>query len=871
MEAEQWRRIDRVLDAVLAADRSEWPTRLDSLCGGDPELRAQVEALLRQHDGARDFLAVPPARAAAALLAERQEEEWRRQEGRRIGAFEIVREVGRGGMARVFLARRADGQFEQDVALKLLRPGLDSDTDHERFRTERQVLASLDHPHIARLFDGGITADGQPYLVLEYVDGRPLHEHCAAEWLDVRRRLELFLTVCDATQYAHRRLVVHRDLKPSNILVTADGRVKLLDFGLAKLLEPDAPLATRTRQGWMTPEYAAPEQVLGEPVTTLTDVYQLGVVLYELLAGRLPFPDAGGSRHRLETAVLHDEPPPPSTFVAALRGDLDAIVLAAIRKEPEQRYASVDALAQDIRRHLSSHPVRARRPSLAYRARRLVRRRRMESLAVASVALTLVGAAAFSTLQARRALVERDRAEAKSRESEAVTSYLLGLFDATDPFQVPADSLSARDLLQRGVAQADQLRGEPEVQARMLETTGRVYQRLGQYAEGQVLLERALALRRQGPGATDSEVAATLESVVDGLLRLGRFAAADSAAREALALRERAGGRDDPGVARALEQLASTAIYRGDLRAAEAHRRRALAIRQRALGPNDTLTAASHLLLGASLRRRGGQDAAEREFRRALAIFERVHGPDHPDVAGATLQLAYLLSDQPARAEEAEPLYLRALEVRRHAFGERSLWVAHTLGDMSTYLSDRGQHERAVALARQYLEMVRRAYGPSHTAVAYAASMLGLKLYAAGDLEEAERQLREALALDQKARGPGNPNLIGHQVNLARVLIANARLEAADTLLRTALATLEAGAPRSMQVALPLALCGVIRLRAGDFAAAEAMLLKAARRLEAQNTGHTPVQREIYGWLAELYDAWSKPDAAARYHALAAR
>ena len=872
MNAERWRRIDQVVDAALATEPSSWPALLDRLCQGDPELRSDVDRLLAQLEHVNGFLESPPAAVAAALIGEKEAAEAGRQQGRRIGAFEIIREIGRGGMARVFLARRADGQFEQHVAVKLLRPGLDSDADHERFRVERQILASLDHPHVARLFDGGVTDEGQPYLVLEHVDGRPINAYCDAESVDLRHRLELFLTVCDATQYAHQRLIVHRDLKPSNILVTADGRVKLLDFGLAKLLEPDVALATRTRQPWMTPEYAAPEQVLGEPVTTLTDVYQLGMVLYQLLAGRLPFGGNGDSLHRLEAAVLHDEPPPPSGFVASLRGDLDAIVLKAISKEPGQRYASVDELAQDIRRHLSSHPVHARRASFGYRARRLVRRRRMETLAVASITLTLIGAAAFSTVQARRAIAERDRAEAESHESEAVTSYLLSLFEASDPDKATAESLTARDLLQRGVARGEALRAQPAAQARVFEATGLVYQRLGKYAEGQVLLERALELRRSEEGADGPAVAATLLHVSDGLLRLGRIADADSAAREAVSIRERTLGRDHPEVAGALQQLANISVYLGDLRASEAQLWRALEIRRRALGPLDSLTAASHLAYGSILRRRGRIADAEREFRHSLSIFEQVHGQDHPQVAQATIHLAYLLADIPARAAEAEPLYHRALEIRRRVHGERSLWVASTLSDLSAYFSLRGEHGRAVPMARQYVDIIRRAYGPEHSSMAYATGQLATKLHAAGELDEAERLFREALALERRARGDHHGNVAGHEYNLAALLVDQGRLAEADTLLLDAIRINDrAGGPNSPASAIPLALRGVIRTHTGDFSAADSFLRQAARVLEDQTTPDNPRVREVYGWLADLHDAWSRPADAARYRAMATR
>ena len=408
MDVDRTRRVDAVLDAVLTREPTQWPALLDEACSGDPELRREVEALLARLDTASRFLDSPPGAIAAALVAESRESESGLAAdsftGRRIGAYRVDRELGRGGMSRVFLAERADGEFEQQVALKLLRPGLDSDLDLARLRAERQILASLNHPNIARLFDGGVTDEGLPYLVMEYIDGQPLDRYCEERGLTIRQRLEIFRTVAEATEYAHRNLVVHRDLKPSNILVTADGTVKLLDFGLAKLLEPDArtPMpTTRAGHGWMTPEYAAPEQISGTGVNTVTDVYQLGVVLYELLAGRLPFAHHR-SLYELQTAILGEEPAPPSAAVLraraagapndsgatgepgdvararsrALRGDLDAIVMKALHKEPDRRYPSAAALREDLSRHIEGRVVAARPDRAGYRLRKFVRRHR---------------------------------------------------------------------------------------------------------------------------------------------------------------------------------------------------------------------------------------------------------------------------------------------------------------------------------------------------------------------------------------------------------------------------------------------------------------------------------------------------------------
>jgi len=416
---ERWRQIEEVLDAALACERYEWAAVLDARCGDDLELRREVERLLDRVGAAESFLTAPPAALAARYVLETQDAaSGNRYVGRRIGSYRIVRQIGRGGMSRVFLAERADGQFAQQVALKLLRPGFDSDVDVERFRDERQILATLNHPNIARLHDGGVTDDGLPYLVLEYVEGEPIDQYCETRKLPTRARLELLLHVADAVQYAHDRSIVHRDLKPSNILVSAaDGTVKLLDFGLARMLEEgvtgEAP-PTRTGHRWMTPEYAAPEQIRGSAVTPRTDVYQLGAVLHELLSGHTPFGDRVGTLYELELAALTEDSKP---LGGEFRGDIDAIILKALSKRPEERYASAGELGADIRRHLTGHPVIARRRTPIYRARRFAKRHRSQ-LTVAALAVLVVGVSA-ATLVAERRRARRADSGAAIAQMEA--------------------------------------------------------------------------------------------------------------------------------------------------------------------------------------------------------------------------------------------------------------------------------------------------------------------------------------------------------------------------------------------------------------------------------------------------------------------
>jgi serine/threonine-protein kinase len=881
LDRDHWQRIGEVLDAALAREPEHWPSVLDATCVGAPDLRREVEDLLDRVSDAQSFLEVPPAAAAAAAIAEANDGRTPGA-GQRIGAYSIVREIGRGGMSRVFLARRADGQFEQHVALKLLHPGLDTEIDRARFRAERQILASLNHPNIARLLDGGLTDAGQPYLVLEYVEGQAIDAYCDERSLTVRQRLDLFLEAAEATQHAHRNLIVHRDIKPSNIFVSVDGVVKLLDFGLAKLLEPsvsgDGSAPTRSVAYWMTPEYAAPEQIRREPVTTLTDVYQLGAVLYRLLSGRLPYIAPHGGLRELEAAVLRGDTTPPSVALAnsdpgrakLLRGDLDAIVLKALHSDPGDRFASVEALTDDLRRHNSGHPVLARRITAAYRARRFVRRHRVETIAALGILVSIFAGAGFSLRQARRAATERDLATIASRESQAVTSFVLGLFEASDPAETRGDTLTAVELVRRAAARAERLRGQPLAQARMLEVTGRLYQSLGQYTDAYATLQRAIDIRRHTRSNDAVELAGALGQLTDVLIKLGRHLAADSAAREALRIQQRTLGPEHPALAVTLHQLASISVYRGDLSIAERYQRQALAVRQKALGINDSLTADSHLSLGAILRGEGRMSGAEREFRSALAILDRTVSPDAPERANAMLAIAYLLDEVHGRYAEAEPLYRHALDIRRRAFGDGHPMVAAALLDLAEFLSNRGDRAAAVAPARQGVEIVRRAYGREHPVVADFLGRLAAILYRAGDLDEAATLFQQSIAMERRLRGPDHENITGAEIGLARIRIDRREYASADSLLRDAVDIRKrANGPTHPATAATQGLLGMLLTREGKYAAADSILRLSLQAIERQVGREHPDVRSLYGWLADLRDAQGRPAEAIQYRAIA--
>ena len=496
MDESRLEHVIALFEQALSVPHDQRPEFVRRVSGDDAALRRELGSLLEAEGPAAAYFddladrVVSPA-CLALVDAVTVGPRW---EGRRIGAYRLVREIGRGGMSRVFLAERADGEFEQQVALKLLRPGFDSDIDVMRFRAERQILASLSHPNVARLLDGGVTDDALPYLVLEYIDGEPVDRYCQSRGLSTRQRLALFLTIADAVEYAHRHGVVHRDLKPSNILVTPDGTVKLLDFGVAKLLEQDAPgvrPTTRTGHRWMTPDYAAPEQIRGAPITPRTDVYQLGAALYELLAGRTPFGQYGETIHDLERAVLERD---PDSLGRAVHGDLDAIVSKSLRKAAAERYASASEFADDVRRHLTGHPVHARGQTLGYLTRRFVHRNRFRLAGAAGIVMLLVTSLTAVGIEERRS--RRALAELASRlgATDSVPTFVKELL-ALRAADGLVDTAAARRLVRRGLTYAHAASRQPAQQAEVLEAAGIVQVRLHEYDSAFALLQEALVVR----------------------------------------------------------------------------------------------------------------------------------------------------------------------------------------------------------------------------------------------------------------------------------------------------------------------------------------------------------------------------------------
>ncbi len=716
--------------ASLASDKRA--ALLAEECGSDRALREQVEAMLAEHDRDSGLLDTPLAWRPGVT------EEPAEEMPALIGPYRILRAIGRGGMGQVYLAEREAPGFRQQVALKILRRGLDTDDLIARFRNERQILASLNHANIARLLDVGATEQGLPYFVMEYIDGVPILEFCDRGRLSVTERLRLFQTVCGAVHYAHRSLIVHRDLKPGNILVTAEGAPKLLDFGIAKILgtgaSDDATQLTRPDVRVLTPAYSAPEQLRGEPITTACDVYALGLLLHVLLTGRHPYAEPDTTPAQLERLALEVDPPPPSTQIAPgsataaaageargvpapvlrrqLEGDLDTIVLKAIRKEPEARYPSALSLAEDLDRHMAGLPVHARPATARYRIRKFIRRNRAPVSGAAAVFVILSGLTTVTLYQSERVRQESARVARERDKALEVRSFLLEMFGAGGPDQQTGETVTARQLLDRRAATlTGAWTDDPEMQAEMMTVLAEGYERLRLFEQAEPLARQALEIRMARIGRAHPDVIVSLN--VLGWLRRERndLEEADSLLREAVSLgRQVFPEEGDPRLARALNDLGTVRHARGEYAEAVQFYRESLGMRRQLLGEEHIGVAITSSNLAVSLNNMGDLDGALHEAQAALDLFRRILGPDHQRTVTARTNLA-------------------------------------------TYQGASGDREGAVVQRREILERNRRVFGPRHATVALSMTMLANDLRGLGQSAEAESLLEEALAIQREAEG----------------------------------------------------------------------------------------------------------------------
>lgn len=819
MEPDRWKRIDELFHEVLELAADERGRVLERECGDDAELRAQVEALLRAHASDVSVLDGGPGTLVSVL-----DDHAASAAGRLIGPFRVVRELGRGGMGVVYLAEREDADFRHVVALKCLLPGVATADLIDRFRRERRILAGLVHPNIAQLHDGGVTESGEPYLVMEFVDGEPIDEFCDRARLGIDARLRLFATACEAVQYAHEHLVVHRDLKPRNVLVTAAGHVKLLDFGIAKLLETDdaiEPAATRTTHA-LTPGYASPEQLRGDPVTAASDVFSLGLILFELLTGRRAFSPAPGPFGAVR-AVLETEPARASTAAASttqrdaagravaaeqlalraaarastperlrrrLRGDLDTILAKALRLEPARRYGSAQALLDDIRRHLDGLPIQAEPPTRRYRATKFLRRHRTSVAAAAVVLVALLTGRGAALWQAAIAARERDAARAEATKAERVTQFLVSTFAAANPYAPRAerlDTFRVASLLARGAARVrEELAAEPAVQVPLMRALGRTYRLLPDLDAAGPLIEDAATLSREVYGSAHPEVAESITELAHLLAARGRLPDAEPLFREALAIRQAALGDQHPAVTSSLAVLAGLLMRRGMNDEADSLLTLALARTRAETKPDSVLLADVLTRKGLLANAKGDPDQALRFAHEALAINHALVGPDHPRSIGDLNNVAVFLQGA-GRHEEAEATYREVLERQTRALGAAHPFVVSIMAAHAAALDRIGRRDEA---RQRFAEAVTLSTTLPPRTAAFTRQRYAAFLASQGEVVEAERWHRDAIATLTAAFGSEDRDVGTGKSSLAALLCTNGRRREAAALYTEAHATL---------------------------------------------------------------------------------
>jgi serine/threonine-protein kinase len=862
MEPERWRQIEELFHSALECEPAQRSALLDSGCGADASLRQEIESLLLSYEKG-SFTETPAFVEGVRLLEDRESRSF---VGRSIGPYRVIREIGRGGMGAVYLASRADQAFEKQVAIKLIKRGLDTDDVLRRFRGERQILANLDHPNITRLLDGGTTDEGLPYFVMEYIQGQPIDQYCDQHELNITDRLKLFQSVCSAVQYAHQNLVIHRDIKAGNILVTQEGVPRLLDFGIAKLLASDPagadPTVTITRR--MTPESASPEQVRGGAITTTSDVYSLGVLLYKLLTGHSPYRLEGREPQEIERAICEQDPEKASAAVGRtedlgasspvtsqsvsetregtpdklrrrLQGDLDNIVLMALRKEPQRRYASVEQFSQDITRHLENLPVLARSDTAGYRAAKFIARHKAGVAAAALLLLSLSAGIAATTWQARVAVAEGERARRESAKAQRINAFLQDMlsfsspgYGSSNPRKDPDAKVS--EVVDQAARRAEsELGDQPEVLAEMQRTIGTVYFAQGRFDQAEQILRSALEKYTRLYTRERHETVETSNALANALLRKGNTAEAESLFHQDIDIERKqaqSGHLDARLMAHALGDYGSMLDQKAD-QAAEGYLKEALQYASLLTGKDRIYVAIMDNDLGDVAYRRGDLKESERLNRAAIDEYRKLPEGTYVEMAATLSNLGAVLIKE-GKYDEAEPVVREGLQLRRKLLGDSHPDTAMSFFRLSDLLYKKADYAGAESAARESIQVFSRAFAQPKDNAYFANPLLelGLILNKSGRSREAETYLRQALEIRARFYPKGNL-LIG----------------------------ISEGA---------LGECLTTQKR---YAEAEPLLQRSYAAIKAVQGEQGPSTLEAKRRLATLYQSWGKPADAARYQA----
>lgn len=817
-----WLTLKEIVDAAILLPAGEREPYIEDACAELPVLRPQVEAMLAAFDGATVNSAL-----IASSFSEMAEVE-APVIGCRLGPYRIVELIGRGGMGLVYRAIRDDDEYRKEVAIKVVSGGFFSSEIRQRFLLERQILANLEHPNIARLLDGGTTKDGLPYVVMEYVSGKPIDAYCreaeGGKGLSLQRRIELMIQVANAVEYAHRHLVVHRDLKPDNIHVTEDGVPKLLDFGIAKALNP---LIAGTASGMtvdaarlLTPEFASPEQVKGEAVTTMTDVYQIGLLLNLLLTGKQPFQlTRNMSMAEIERMICHTPAPRPH-----INRDLDHVILHALEKDPKQRYASAGALADDMERYLHGFPVQARPVSVFYRAGKFVRRNKLAVAAAAALVLLIAGFIFTLATEVGRVKQQRDFAD-------QIANFLVNIFSASDPTHALGRNISARDLLDHGAAEIESEKDlAPGGRDRLLGTLATSYASLGAYRRSLALYRQLLQLCRQRFGEHSPEYAAVLGNIAQMDIAAEHYTDMMNILPRWVALTREVDGLYSRQTESALRVMALDEGLQGNLREAESAAQQALAIAQKLTGGDSPRTLQVYSSLGLIQEYRGQDAQAEATYRTMLKALEKGNWRNSPNM----------------------------------------IWILNIRGRLGYVLTEEGRYQQAEALLHNIVASEQKIFGNHNSEVANVEIDTGFLDAATGRFQNAERMMKDAIAIRSSVFGPRSMYLGGDYDELARVYIYEGKYAQVRPLLEKAIANMtqmsDAAGAREREenpvIARVLRHLGMVEMHQHRLAEAEQLLRQALRDESINNSPTSSYVAQDYQTLGEILEAEGKPAAA---------
>ena len=875
MDSKQWDRIQRLFHEALEMPEESRRDFVRSACAEAPEIETEVLALLAEDHSGGSLLDQGVGQVADAMLGGPT------TIPREIGPYRVTRKLGEGGMGVVYLAERED--LHRPAAIKFLRDARLSPQRRERFLREQRILAQLSHPSISRLYDASTLPDGTPYFVMEYVDGLPLTAFCERHGLSIGDRLGLFAKVCEVVHYAHRQALIHRDLKPSNILALDGGQsgkpsVKLLDFGIAKQTDPDeesVPL-TQTGLGIMTPAYAAPEQLRGRAVGVFTDVYSLGVVLYELLTGSLPFDLSELTPFEAAQTVIAGDVDRPSArvrqlntvpgFAAAMGkrawADLDVLCLTAMHKDPDRRYPTVEALLRDVHHYLGSQPLEARPDSAGYRLGKFLRRNRR---AVTAGAAIIVAVATLITFYTLRLSAARDAAFAEAARTQRIQRFMLNLFEGGDDIVGPEQDLQVTTLIERGVREARVLDGEPAIQAELYQTLGEVYRRMSRFDRAEELLQVALAQRRELVGDDHPDVAETLMTL--GLVSndRGELEEAERLTREALEIVRTRLPPEHPRFAETLGSLGDVLQSRGDYEEAVRHLEEAVQL-QEARDDTDGLMATLGIL-ASTYSYAGEYETSDTINRRRLALVEERLGANHPSYATCLINLA---SNRRwlGYPKEAEALYREALAINERYHGRQHPTVASNLSLIGASLTDQERYDEARGYLDEALALREAVYGPQHSKVAMTLNQLARNHLAAGDLDAAEASHARELAIYRATVGDEHPWTATGLSNMASIHFRRKQWDLAESTMREAVAIFAAALKADhVDVAIARIKLGQLLARGERHQEALAELTAGLEVLAAQASPSMSWIEFARDEIAAVYEDLGDPDRAAEFRA----